>query len=123
LVHDQVGVDLLVDQIEKLGPQDLPGSTEMRLELVVSGFRFPLFRCRAPASATAGRRPSCSTASTPGQHDQLTLRGIDLTAGSLDNPRRQKIGSTHWRTCVTCSRRTTLGGRGALATPGRPARE
>ena len=29
-----------------------------------------------PASATPGRPPSCCTASTPAQHDQLTLRGI-----------------------------------------------
>src|SRR5664279_3079979 len=35
-----------------------------------------------PASATPGRPPSCCTASTPAQHDQLTLRGIAYGPGS-----------------------------------------
>src|SRR6478609_11231382 len=40
VVHDQIGVDLLVDQVGQPGPQDLPGATQMRLELVVPGFLF-----------------------------------------------------------------------------------
>src|SRR5664279_3202553 len=43
VVHDQVGVDLLVDQVGQPGPQDLPGAAEMSLELVVPGFLFPSF--------------------------------------------------------------------------------
>jgi len=43
VVHDQVGVDLLVNEVGQPGPQDLPGAAEMSLELVVPGFLFPSF--------------------------------------------------------------------------------
>src|SRR5664279_3422924 len=46
VVHDQVGVDLLVDQVGQPGPEDLPGAAEMSLELVVPGFLFPSFVIR-----------------------------------------------------------------------------
>src|SRR5664279_266798 len=49
-----------------------------------------------PASATPGRPPSCCTASTPAQHDQLTLRGIGsrhpATLGPSSHSRRRHAG-------------------------------
>ena len=43
VVDDQVGPDLLVNQLGQPGAEDLPGAAEVGFELVVTGFLFPSF--------------------------------------------------------------------------------
>src|SRR5664279_6079728 len=86
LVSSQDWAANLPDHLTEIAELLIPARTERTCPRAVNAPATTTTASRnpanPPASATPGRPPSCCTASTPAQHDQLTLRGIGACCDS-----------------------------------------
>src|SRR5664279_1533247 len=102
LVSSQDWAANLPDHLTEIAELLIPARTERTCPRAVNAPATTTTASRnpanPPASATPGRPPSCCTASTPAQHDQLTLRGIGR------KPIGAKTAATSSHNASVCSR-------------------